>query len=557
MKIRILISFFFLTFILMSNTAYAKEITGVCGSSASYSFDEDTGTMTISGSGAMYNNWNKKIQSEIRQLIIEEGITNTGKSSFKDAVKLKEVSLPDSLTEISDHTFTGCTSLTAITIPKNVTKKVTSAFEDSNIEEVEFAEGSLTVACQLFTNCITLKKVHFSNTIQVIRASAFKGCEKLCEINLPEGLEEIHYNAFQGCKSLKTITIPKSLKNGGTNCFAESGLEKITFEEGITNIPSELFSGCTEIRQISLPDSIQTIGYAAFSGCQLLTVNKLPPRLTEIGSNAFYNCKKITSAEFPDTLEKIGDYAYFGTGISNISLASHITYIGYYAFNRNTIIRGEDETQAESYVKKYGNPYVPTKRSLKNVSIADIPDQGHTGKAITPSLIVRDGDKILQPNINYQITYQNNVNFGTAKVTITGMDSYYFGTKAVSFLIIAPKGGIYKKGNLRYKVSDNRISGKGTVEVLGIIKQKKSVTIPKTIKIGKYKYKVTSIARKAFYKKKKIKKITISSTTIKKIGSKAVKGIYKNAKIKVPKKKKKSYGKMLRKAGLGKKRKIY
>lgn len=556
MKIRILISFFFLTFILISNTAYAKEITGVCGSNASYSFDKETGTMTISGSGTIYNNWSKETQSEIRQLIIEEGITNTGKNLLKDAENLTEVSLPDSLTEISDHTFAGCTSLTTITIPKNVTKKVTSAFEDSSIEEVEFAEGSRTVACQLFTNCITLKKVHLANTVQTIRASAFKGCKKLCEINFPEGLEEIHYNAFQGCASLKKITIPKSLKNGGTNCFAGSGLEKITFEEGIINIPSELFSGCTGIGQISLPDSVRTIGYAAFSGCQSLTVTKLPPQLTEIGNNAFYNCKKITSAEFPDTLEKIGDYAYFGTSISNITLASHITSIGYYAFNRNTIIHGEDETQAESYVKKYGNLYVPTKRSLKNVNIADIPNQGHTGKAITPSLIVRDGNKILQPNVNYQISYQNNVNFGTAKVTITGMDSYYFGTKTVSFLIIAPKGGIYKKGNLKYKVTDNRISGKGTVEVLGIIKQKKSVTIPKTVKIGKYKYKVTSIAKKAFYKKKKIKKITISSTTIKKIGSKAVKGIHKDAKIKVPKKKKKSYEKMLKKAGLGKKRKV-
>lgn len=556
MKIRILISFFFLTFILISNTAYAKEITGVCGSNASYSFDEETGTMTISGSGTIYNNWSKKTQSEIRQLIIKEGITNTGKNSLKDAENLTEVSLPDSLTEISDHTFAGCTSLKTITIPKNVTKKVTSAFEDSSIEEVEFAEGSLTVACQLFTNCITLKKVHLANTVQTIRASAFKGCKKLCEINFPEGLEEIHYNAFQGCASLKKITIPKSLKNGGTNCFAGSGLERITFEEGIINIPSELFSGCTGIGQISLPDSVRTIGYAAFSGCQSLIVTKLPPQLTEIGNNAFYNCKKITNAEFPDTLEKIGDYAYFGTSISNITLASHITSIGYYAFNRNTIIHGEDETQAESYVKKYGNPYVPTKRSLKNVNIADISDQGHTGKAITPSLIVRDGNKILQPKVNYQISYQNNVNFGTAKVTITGMDSYYFGTKTVSFLIIAPKGGIYKKGNLKYKVTDNRISGKGTVEVLGIIKQKKSVTIPKTVNIGKYKYKVTSIAKKAFYKKKKIKKITISSTTIKKIGSKAVKGIHKDAKIKVPKKKKKSYEKMLKKAGLGKKRKV-
>lgn len=556
MKIRIYIFLIFLSFLFISNTSYAKKTTGVCGEHASYSFNEETGIMTISGSGEIYNNWDKKIQPQICELIIEEGVTNTGENSFKDAVKLQKVSLPDSLTEISDHTFSGCTSLTSITIPKNVTKNVTSAFENSSIQEAKFAEGSLSVACQLFSDCTTLKKVQLASTIRTIRASAFSGCENLSEIKMPEGLEEIHYNAFWGCESLKEISIPKSLKNGGTNCFAGSGLEKITFEEGMTNIPSEIFSGCTKMKEISLPESIQTIGYAAFSGCLSLRISKLPSRLTEIGNNAFYNCKRITSAEFPSTLTKIGDYAYFGTGVSKVTLAPHITSIGYYAFNKNTVIQGEDNTQAETYVKKYGNPYVPTKRSLKNVSIADIPDQGYTSKAIMPSLIVKDGNKVLQPNVNYRISYQNNIGFGTAKVTITGIDSYYFGTRTVSFLIIARKGDIYKKGNLKYKVTDSRTSGKGSVEVVGLVKQKKSVTIPKTVKIGLYKYKVTSIAKKAFYRKRKIKKITLSSTTIKKMGAKAVKGIHKSAKIKVPKKKKKSYKKMLKKAGLGKKMKV-
>lgn len=556
MKRKIFIFFLFLSFLFISRMSYAKEVTGVCGDNASYTFDEQTGTMTISGYGRIYQNWSEKTTADIRRLIIEEGITNTGKNSFQDAVHLTDVHLPDSLTEISDDTFSGCISLKSILIPKNVTKKAISAFTGSYIEEAQFAEGSLAVACQLFANCKTLKKVTLADSIRTIRASAFRGCSNLSIINIPDKLEEIHYDAFRDCEALKEIIIPGTVKSGGTNCFAGSGLEKITLENGITNIPSEIFSGCRRIRQIELPDSVKSIGYAAFSDCDSLTISKLPPHLTEIGNNAFYQCKSIIMIELPSTLTRIGDYAFFGTGLDQITISPHIASIGYYAFNRNTVIHGEDETQAEVYVRKFGNPYIPVRRSMKNVTVADIPNQGHTGRAVMPQLTVTDGNKVLRQNVNYRLTYHSNIGFGTARVTVTGIDSYYFGSKTETFLIIAPQGGIYRKGNLKYKVTDSRTGGKGAVEVAGVVKQKKSIIIPKTVKIGKYNYRVSSIGSKAFYKKKKIKKITISSTAIKKIGSRAVRGIYKKARIKVPKSKKKSYKKMLKKAGLGKKNKV-
>lgn len=490
MKKRIILCSFcimlFTLFIHTENINAAEQ--GQCGSDAFYSFDEETGTMTISGTGVISRTWEDTLQEKIGQLVIGEGIT--------------------------------------------------------------------TLPYQFFQGSTALKMVQLSDTVRMIRACAFFGCENLSEINLPEGLEEIHYSAFQGCTSLKEINIPKSLKSGGSDCFAGCGLERVTFATGITAVVSELFSGCTDLGQIELPDSVRTIEYAAFSGCTSLRLDKLPSGLTQIGNNAFYFCKSITSAEFPGTVTKIGDYAYYGSSIAAVTLSPDIKTIGYYAFNKSTVICGEDDSAAQTYAKKYGNSYVPTKRAMKNVSLSVIPDQGHTGKAIIPVLVVTDGKKTLQLNKNYRITCKNNINLGTAKVTVTGMDGFYFGSQVTSFQIIASKGEVYKKGNLRYKVTDNRINGKGTAEVQGMVKKKASVSIPKTIKIGKYKYKVTAIAKKAFHKKKKLKKITIASTTIKRIGSRAVKGIYKKAVVKVPKKKKKSYKKMLKKAGLGKKAKV-
>lgn len=70
--------------------------------------------------------------------------------------------------------------------------------------------------------------------------------------------------------------------------------------------------------------------------------------------------------------------------------------------------------------------------------------------------------------------------------------------------------------------------------------------------------KVTKIGKQAFANCKKMKMITIKSSklTAKSVGSKAFKGIYKKPTVKVLKKKKKVYKKMLIAKGMPKKVKI-
>lgn len=108
------------------------------------------------------------------------------------------------------------------------------------------------------------------------------------------------------------------------------------------------------------------------------------------------------------------------------------------------------------------------------------------------------------------------------------------------------------------------------------------VVIPDTVAIDGVVYKVTSVASKAFYKNTEIKSVTIASDTTKigskafygckslkkimilstklksgSIGSKAFSNMAKNVKIYVPREKYKTYKKLLKKAGIGSKAKIY
>lgn len=126
-----------------------------------------------------------------------------------------------------------------------------------------------------------------------------------------------------------------------------------------------------------------------------------------------------------------------------------------------------------------------------------------------------------------------------------------------------------------------KVTGKNTVEYIKTTSKAKSITIPATVTVNGVKCQVTSIAVKAFVNNKKLTKVVIPTSikiirkqafsgcknlksitiktpylTNKSVGAKAFKGIHAKATIKVPKKQKKAYQKMLKSKGIGKKVKV-
>ena len=204
----------------------------------------------------------------------------------------------------------------------------------------------------------------------------------------------------------------------------------------------------------------------------------------------------------------------------------------------------------------------------------------YDGNAKTPKVIIYG----FKEGKDFTVSYSNNVNIGTAKVTIKGIGRLT-GSKDVTFKIVeikkdavdGPKvGSKITDGKLIYKVTKaGSLDGKkvGKVTVIGLKKKSlKKVTIKSVITVDGVKYKVTVIGKKAFKKGKKLKSIVIGKN-VSKIGKEAfagckklksikikskklkkfVKGTFKGLKkpcvIKVPKKKKKVYTKKIKKAG--------
>ncbi len=207
---------------------------GSCGEKLNYSFDEETGTLTISGEGAMTDfagfdaPW-RNYRSSINFLVIEDGVTTLGVNAFEGCTALESVEISDTVVVISEYCFYLCSSLTSVVIPDSV----------------------VSVGGCAFYGCIELETVTIGENVQNILPFTFDMCTKLKEITIPASVENIERFSFNNCENLSSVTI----------------------SDGVKSIDDDVFNGCPNITSIIIPESVESIGRINFSHCiQRMTI---------------------------------------------------------------------------------------------------------------------------------------------------------------------------------------------------------------------------------------------------------------------------------------------
>ncbi len=233
----------------------------------SYAFSGCSGltSITVKSGNSIYdsrNNCNAIIETASNTLIvgckntiIPNSVTDIGESAFRGCTGLTSINIPNSVTSISRYVFYGCSSLTSIVVASGNSK-----FDSRNNCNaiIETASNKLIAGC---------KNTTIPNSVTTIGEDAFYGCSGLTSIEIPNSVTSIYSDAFSNCSDLTSVTIPNS----------------------VTNIASHTFYNCSSLTRVIIPSSVTTIGESAFRSCYNLMSIAIPNSVTYIGANAFYD----------------------------------------------------------------------------------------------------------------------------------------------------------------------------------------------------------------------------------------------------------------------------
>ena len=254
---------------------------------------------------------------------VPSGIIIIGDKAFYGYKELKEITLPNSTTDIGSAAFWR-TGIEEFHFPPLV--KVVSPYMFwgcTKLQNVIFNQNELTICHRAFAYCRSLTNIILPNKIRSIGYESFLGCESIQSIYIPKNVQVISEHAFSNCKCLKTIKVDKNNPNYDSrlNCNAiiESATNRLIAGCSLTTIPNDVtsigngaFKGCSSLQSIVIPDGVTSIGHSAFDGCKSLQTIVIPNGVTNIEDYSFRNCISLKSIVIPGSVTSIGRWSFDG-----------------------------------------------------------------------------------------------------------------------------------------------------------------------------------------------------------------------------------------------------
>lgn len=274
--------------------------------------------------------------------------TNIGQNAFyfvDGPAYLKEIVLPESITEIPACAFQWCRSLSSVVIPETVTSIGNFAFDECALGSISIPASVTSIGLGAFNHCDKLIQIEVSGNNPAyasLDGVLFnKGLDELVafpggrsSIDIPEGVTSIKDGVFFQCYNLERITLPESVTSIGNQAFSDCvNLAEINIPESVTSIGFEAFDGCTGLSEIQVPGSVQQIRERTFFLCTGLETVRIMNGVTDIAEAAFQGCSALSEIEIPDSVAHIGERAFCGTNLTRIRIPESVVSIGQEAFS--------------------------------------------------------------------------------------------------------------------------------------------------------------------------------------------------------------------------------
>ena len=433
-------------------------IDGYSGSSTNVTFPSTAGGSSVYAVGNGNKLFGSSLRRSVTAITIPSGVTKIGDDAFSLCKALKTVSLPLTLTTIGDSAFSNCKALTTITIPS----------------------GVKTIGAEAFMNCSALTSVTIPDGVTTIGEEAFYDCINVKEITVPKSVTEIGAYAFgyryvESNDNNDTVRIDdfvlKCYSNTAAYDYAVQYLSPDNYVLLDPGAHQHNYSKATVTKAATCTTKGQTTYTCACGesivktdipslGHDLVYSETVAPTQTEMGYDIYKctRCTYTTKQNYTDVI-KLGNlanatvtlpqssYEYTGKKISPVptvkldgkTLSASTDYtVAYYnnldvGSNAMVVVTGKGNYSGEKSAT-----FSIVAGSASDISAANVTginsSYSYTGSEIKPTPTVDLGGRTLTLNTDYTVAYSNNVNAGTATVTITGKGNYK-NSKKVTFTI--------------------------------------------------------------------------------------------------------------------------
>lgn len=251
------------------------------------------------------------------------------------------VSVPNGVKTIGAEAFADNTSLSYITLPKDL----------------------LYIENGAFSGCRYLNRVILPDGVRSIGNGAFADCENLSSVTMPASLTQMGTSVFAGCDDLKTIAVDKH----NPNFICEDGIlynadktvlyqvlagrdkKNYTMPNSVEEIKKYAFWGCEKLESVGVSGHVKRIDDYAFSNAEGLKSIVIPFSVRSIGTKAFEDCRNLVDVTIPVSVTKIDPTAFDGCYQLNIIAEEGTVAADFFDnFEANNASRAEYEDSVSS-----------------------------------------------------------------------------------------------------------------------------------------------------------------------------------------------------------------
>ena len=388
-------------------------------------------------------------------------------SAFEKCTSLKSINLPKGLESIYSRAFISCSNLTNLTLPSTLKRIDELAFSDGprfKNNELTVPKGVTTITSRSFENIKDLKTINVENGVTTIEKYAFADNDSLTRVNLPSSITSVANTAckYYNEEKYSTCDIYIDKYKDSIPCYSNWGTTGTIYWKArdfknttdntvvISDVADQTYTGsliapnitvsCNDVELVK--DTDYTVSYSNNKNVGTATIS-----ITGIGDYTGTITKNfnIVARDISDTtIGSIPNQTYTGNSISALPV---ITY------NGATLTKGTDYTLTYSNNVNVGTGTVTitgkgnfkgttsktfsiSARAMSDTSVANVSSQTYTGNGISPLPTITYNNKTLKKDTDYTLSYSNNINAGTATITITGKGNFT-GTTSKTFSISA------------------------------------------------------------------------------------------------------------------------